>query len=223
MNNEKDLQTQIDALKKRLDNFDAAQTIPLSVDLAWKNRGFVKTDFFVAGTGSFNVAGEYRLVIPGSDKNSIALITGYPDSTFQPLARMTQAYASNNYGASSTRFDITNPAGTTFRYTYDGTGTDPNINSTTVPVGSQMVIFIGGNPLNSNAASRPYFVVTGSGANYFEVDNSVGVAENNVTIGSGGSIIGGPLTQTYGLYALGVANEEFAFVVFLFPKLYIEN
>lgn len=84
-------------------------------------------------------------------------------------------------GGNSTRFDITNPAGTTFRYTYDGTGTDPGISATTVPVGSYILI----GAQNFNAANNGLFVVTASDTNYFEVINASGVAENNVTIGTG--------------------------------------
>lgn len=219
---DKDLQGQINELKVRLDAFNASPTIPLQVDQAWNARGFIKTDFFVAGTGSFNAFGTYTLIIPGSTKNSIALITGYPTSTFQPLARMTPAYAQNNYGSSTSQFDITNPAGTTFRYTWDGTGSNPNINLTTIPIGSRLMIASANfNAGNTNNTSTPFFTTTGAGTNYFEISNASGIAENNKTLGASGSIIGGPVTKGYALSALGVAAESFAFVVFLFPGLFV--
>lgn len=84
-------------------------------------------------------------------------------------------------GSSTTQFDITNPSGTTFRYTYDGTGTDPVISSTTCPIGT-IVRIMGTNFTASNTGN---FIVTGSGTNYFEVTNASGVAEANKTIGSG--------------------------------------
>jgi len=84
-------------------------------------------------------------------------------------------------GSSSTQFDITNPSGTTFRYTWDSTGTDPLISATTVPVGSYILL----GAQNFTAANNGLFVVTGSGTNYFEVTNASGVAENNKTIGTG--------------------------------------
>lgn len=90
----------------------------------------------------------------------------------------------NGIGATTTQFDITNPSGTTFRYTYDGTGTDPNISSTTFPVGMYVLIA----SVNFNAANNGIFRVTGSGTNYFEVTNASGVVESNKTIGAGGSI-----------------------------------
>ena len=39
-------------------------------------------------------------------------------------------------GASDTRFDVTNPSGNIWRYTYDGTGTDPLITALSVPLGA---------------------------------------------------------------------------------------
>lgn len=84
-------------------------------------------------------------------------------------------------GASDTQFDITNPSGTTFRYTFDGTGTDPAITATSVRPG--MYVYF--NAQNFNAANNGLFLVTGSGANYIEVTNASGVAETNKTIGTG--------------------------------------
>lgn len=89
--------------------------------------------------------------------------------------------ASTSIGGATTQFDITNPAGTTFRYTFDGTGTDPNITATSVPVGSTIYV----QAQNFTAGNNGVFVVTGSGANYFEVTNASGVVESNKTIGTG--------------------------------------
>lgn len=85
------------------------------------------------------------------------------------------------FGNSSSRFDITNPSGTTFRYTWDTIGTDPGINSGTVPVGT--ILHIEGE--NFSAANNGNFTVTGSGSNYFEITNASGVAEVDKTIGAG--------------------------------------
>lgn len=83
-------------------------------------------------------------------------------------------------GGSTTRFDITNPSGTTFRYTYDGTGTDPKVEHH-IGYGTSVVIAA----QNFTAANNGTFTVTGTGTNYFDVTNAAGVAENNVTIGTG--------------------------------------
>ncbi len=91
------------------------------------------------------------------------------------------SYSLATIGSSSTQFDITNPSGTTFRYTWDTTGTDPAITATSVPVGSYILLAA----QNFNAANNGLFVVTGSAANYFEVTNVSGVVESNKTIGSG--------------------------------------
>lgn len=88
---------------------------------------------------------------------------------------------SNIFGSSTTQFDITNPAGTTFRYTWDTTGTDPSISATTVPIGTTLVLAA----QNFAAGNNGSFVITGSGSNYFEVTNASGVVESNKTIGTG--------------------------------------
>lgn len=86
-----------------------------------------------------------------------------------------------NRGSSTTQFDVTNPVGTTFRYTYDTTGTDPSISLANLPIGS--VVFINGSNLSSG--NRGIFLVTGAGSNYFEVTNASGVVESNKTLGTG--------------------------------------
>ena len=82
-------------------------------------------------------------------------------------------------GTETTRFDITNPSGTTFRYTYDGTGINPNI-SKYAQTGYTVVIA----GQNFNAGNNGTFVVTSYGTSYFEITNASGVAENDVTIGT---------------------------------------
>lgn len=98
-----------------------------------------------------------------------------------PTVRVQKFERNSNIGDSTTRFDITNPSGTTFRYTYDGTGTDPSINATTFPTGSRIQFAA----QNFNASNNGTFTVTASGSNYVEVTNASGVAENDKTIGSG--------------------------------------
>lgn len=93
----------------------------------------------------------------------------------------TFTHASTTLGSATSRFDVTNPAGSTFRYTYDGTGTDPGITAITVPTG--ILVLIQSDSLS--AGNRGSFIVTGSGANYFEVTNASGVAENDKTLNSG--------------------------------------
>ena len=76
----------------------------------------------------------------------------------------------------NSQFDITNPAGTTFRYTYDGTGTDPGITASSFPVDS--VVIIQGSQFT--AANTGNFTITASDTDYFEIDNASGVTEVNV-------------------------------------------
>ena len=85
------------------------------------------------------------------------------------------------FGGSTTQFDITNPGSSTFRYTYDTTGTDPLINTTNLKIGAKLNIAA----QNFDSDNNGIFVVTGVGANYFEVTNASGVVESNKTIGTG--------------------------------------
>lgn len=116
-------------------------------------------------------------------KNSASdIVTGFTEET-------TIAYT---IGDSTTQFDVTNPSGTTFRYTYDTNGTNPGITATTFPIGSTVKISL----TNLAAGNRGTFTVTGSAANYFEVTNAGGVVESNKTISTGYiSVLGG----TFGL------------------------
>ena len=85
-----------------------------------------------------------------------------------------------NLGDSTTQFDITNPSGTTFRYTYDTTGTDPDIDAH-LRIGSEVVIAA----QNFTAVNNGTFTIAGVAANYFDITNASGLAENNKTIGTG--------------------------------------
>ena len=84
-------------------------------------------------------------------------------------------------GDSTTQFDITNISGSTFRYTYDGTGTNPSINATNFPIGSTVYLWAD----NFSAGNQGNFTVTASGSNYFQVTNVAGVVESNKTIATG--------------------------------------
>lgn len=89
--------------------------------------------------------------------------------------------AQTSAGGATTQFDITNPVGTTFRYTFDGTGTNPGDFTTLLVVGSK--VWIGAQ--NFNAANNGIFTVTAVASTYFEVTNASGVVESNKTIGTG--------------------------------------
>jgi hypothetical protein len=128
-------------------------------------------------------------------KGTTALYSVAPDLTTATYLREQRLVKDGT--ASTTQFDITNPAGTTFRYTFDGTGTDPAYTSSNPAVGDTVVI----SGQNFTAGNNGTFLVTGSGANYFEVTNASGVAENNKTIGTG-------YLRIYGLTACSLAAAD---------------
>jgi hypothetical protein len=141
--------------------YDAAESIDV---MLWVNHSDVVYEWSGAAA-SASSAGANTLVKLGT--------TTWAQNRFY-------AEAITDAGDDTTRFDITNTAGTTFRYTYDGTGTDPAITATSCPVGTW--VYIGATGFN--AANTGVFLVTASAANYFEVTNASGVVESNVTVGT---------------------------------------
>lgn len=109
---------------------------------------------------------------------------------------VVRVYTANTpAGDSTTQFDITNPAGSTFRYTYDTTGTDPSFSLGNYPIGTVVDI----QAQNFSAGNKGLFVTTGAGSNYIEVTNASGVVESNKTIGTGYIIKGAIWTKPSGL------------------------
>lgn len=154
------------------------------------------TDYWVSGT-----SGEITATKPSNFKYvGRALNTTTIRITTSLTKRMRVYTLSSLGGASGTRFDITNPAGTTFRYTWDGTGDDPGINSGTVPIGTLINI----KAQNFTAANNGSFITTGVGANYFEITNASGVAENDKTLGTGYLDLGYLWTKPGGLSSVEV-------------------
>lgn len=117
-----------------------------------------------------------KATVTGEDGEDVALYKGRLYYTYNHT---------NSVGSSTSQFDITNPSTTTFRYTWDTTGTDPAITAITFPVGAQVTI----TGTNFATGNNGTFTITASGANYFEVDNPAGTAENDKTIGSGTIVV----------------------------------
>jgi hypothetical protein len=84
-------------------------------------------------------------------------------------------------GDSTTRVDVTNTSGTTFRYTWDATGTDPLYNT---KLNVDDWVFI--NAQNLSVFNNGVYQVTAKGVNYFEVTNEEGLVEADKTMGTGG-------------------------------------
>lgn len=135
----------------------------------------LKTAVGGALTGGEITANSILIVVHnGTDFNIISSIGGVNPRTLN--------FISKTFGSSTSQFDITNPSGSTMRYTWDGNGTDPSITATTVPLGTVLNINGQNFSANNNVTGA---IVTGSGTNYFEISNSSGVAENDKTLGSG--------------------------------------
>jgi hypothetical protein len=88
--------------------------------------------------------------------------------------RPSIARMSHILGDTTSQWDVTNPAGTTFRYTYDGTGTAPSFAMLTA--GTSILNISDG----FAAGNLGVFTVTAVAATYFEITNAAGVVESNV-------------------------------------------
>lgn len=138
--------------------------------------GYIQSNFVDLVTG--DILAEQIVMVQYDKTGNFQLLSRAQQTT--PVVR-TYTTVSTEIGGSTTQFDITNPSGTTFRYTYDSTGTDPSLSAANNPIGS----LINFQAENFTAANNGLFVVTGSGSNYVEVTNASGVAESNKTIGTG--------------------------------------
>ena len=162
------IQTPFDMIEK--DSPDRANTRNYPIGKLTKRDGFVAVgDAFTGGNDLINSIYSY------DDNTTKTLLGVYNRSVYKWTGSAWSALtiASITLGSSTTQFDITNPSGTTFRYTFDGTGTDPILSK--IVVADELVI----NAQNFSAGNNGTFVVTGIGYNYFEITNASGVVESN--------------------------------------------
>ena len=177
-----------------------------------------KADVANTGACSLNVNG----LGAKSLKNSVSsdLVTGnillgqdvvviYDGTNMQVISALSQSisassnvivYTGSIYGKRATLFNVTNPSGSTFRYTYVSGYGNPGITSITFPIGSPVDVQIS----QLSAGNKGQFIITGSGANYFEVTNSSGVVESSKEIGEGYLNVGGIYTKPTGLKYLSI-------------------
>lgn len=80
------------------------------------------------------------------------------------------------FGDATSQYDVTDEGGNTFRYTWDGTGTDPDFQTNGLAVND--VIEVAGSAFHADNRGR--FTVTARTDDYFEVTNASGVAEANI-------------------------------------------
>lgn len=72
---DQNLQNRVASLEKQMAAFSQPNTIPYEVDKAWQGRGFINVNnFFVFGSGELSGGGDYDLVIPNANKNSIPFV-----------------------------------------------------------------------------------------------------------------------------------------------------
>lgn len=153
--------------------------------------------------GISSSAGTYSRVIGEARSSTLLYFDPYyntdvfskkPTITVIPLIKTIRSASMQVSTPCTTQFDITNPAGTTFRYTWDGTGTDPSLPGTAV-AGQTVQI----QAQNFTAANNGTYTVTAVGTNYFEITNASGVAETDKTVGTGYIVFNANYTKSTGL------------------------
>ena len=113
--------------------------------------------------------------------------SGKIDGSFMTDPILRVLTTSTSYGDYTSSFTITLTGGTTYRYTWNGTGTNPSISLANFPIGSPIAF----NSSNFSAGNNGMFIVTGVGTNYIEVTNASGVAESNKILGNSNSFAKG--------------------------------
>lgn len=182
-----------------ISSYVAGQTFTFKAGTA--NTGAATLNVSTLGAKTIKKFGTLDLVTGDIVANQVIVVV-YDGTNMQLQSGTTSAVpvvnvftANTPVGDSTTQFDITNTVATTYRYTYDGTGTDPNITALTFPIGTVVDI----QAQNFTAGNNGLFTVTGSGNNYIEVTNASGVVESNKTIGTGYINKGAVYTKPAGL------------------------
>lgn len=150
-----------------------------------KNLGSMKlSDKLVTNTTSSDDADlglPYAFEFWGNKWWSICGVRIFKSASEEVTSAFAEDVAGYGIGTSTTEFTVTNTAGTTYRYTWTGNGTDPLITALTIPVASSVRV----TATNMASGNEGVFTVTASGDNYFEVTNAGGTAEANKTINTG--------------------------------------
>ncbi|MFA5296556.1 MAG: hypothetical protein WC382_13700 [Methanoregulaceae archaeon] len=146
---------------------------------------FIATTGTESGTHTLFLMTDYYVIKINDDTFNIAL------SYANALDGITITTSNFTIGDLTSQWDVTNPGGTTFRYTWDGTGTDPLING--YLSSGETIIISGFNALNNGT-----FTIINVGLNYFDIANAGGMVESNIT----NAVISTTQSGTHTLFSL---------------------
>lgn len=138
---------------------------------------------FLAIPKQETIAGQYSPIL---DQTFTAGATDVCWAKFVAGMSPTCDGGTTTMGGATTQFDITNPSGDVCRYTFDGTGTNPNITASTPGAGVYSLIGISSESMSEG--NQVIAQVIASGTNFFEITNATCVVEANKTLGAAGSI-----------------------------------
>lgn len=144
----------------------------------------------------------------GPTGESVMFGIAYPNTPASPLTSLVTvdrytkikvflASGSQRLGGawdSTTQFDVTNPVGSTWRYTYNGIGTAPLfVSGAGVAVNDNVNIALTSDFATNNTGG---YIVSAVTDTYFEVTNPFGSAENNIQLNTSTDLIFFPLNPS---------------------------
>lgn len=126
-----------------------------------------------------------------SEADKVPLLNGSgkldPSLTTKPNVVVMDDVSENvSFGGADTQYNVTDQGGGTFRYTWNGNGTNPNISAANFPAG-KVVMIVDTSLVSGNEGA---FVITASSTNYFEVTNTNGVEQTSITQAGGHVSVG---------------------------------
>lgn len=170
--------------------------------------GASSTKFYNLGSNTeanTAVAQEFQSAVLGTDGVYAMFNDSFVRKIDHSSSNSDQISVGKTYGDSTTTFDITNPSGIIYRFTWVS-GTHPHFKGSTNAVFTTWQV---GQPVyiqssNFNVGNTGKFYIASVGSNYFEVYSlGVMVVESGKSLGSGGYIAPGvmtdePITQVVG-------------------------
>lgn len=137
----------------------------------------INNEVYVISSG--NTTDKYIFWLPKAkiSGSRLAFVNSNPDT-------ITYTGGGTAFGDATSRIDISNTSGVVWRYTWDGTGTDPNFAASGLAVSDLVVI----NSTNFTSGNNGTFFVSAVADDYFEVYNPAGVAEVNKLLGAADAV-----------------------------------
>jgi uncharacterized phage protein gp47/JayE len=136
---------------------------------------------------------KFGVFYPGTPSQAITSSVSVSSDTQVSVYLGSGALRTGGSWDATTQFDVTNPGGNTWRYTYNTNGTAPNFLSASI-ISGDVVTISSASLFSSNNTGT--FIVTAVTNTYFEVTKYSGTSENNKTLSSAASLQFYPLAAS---------------------------